>query len=154
MNTKERNFFNCAELFWSRVARSGDDDCWEWQGAKNKAGYGKCNQFGTNGRTTHIGAHRLALIHSGVSVPDDMCVLHSCDNRPCCNPRHLRVGTRIENAQDRMQRNNGIVLNVEQALEIRRLLATGLRSVVIAQRFGVSKGIVNHIRRGTAWAHV
>jgi hypothetical protein len=36
----------------------------------------------------------------GVDVPNDRVVMHSCDNPPCVNPAHLRVGTQLENMRD------------------------------------------------------
>lgn len=31
-------------------------------------------------------------------------VMHSCDNPPCINPDHLRIGTPLDNAQDRAKK--------------------------------------------------
>lgn len=28
------------ETFWSRIAKAGPTDCWEWQGGRNPKGYG------------------------------------------------------------------------------------------------------------------
>ena len=36
----------------------------------------------------------------GHEVPDDMFVLHSCDEPECINPKHLSIGTPKENTQD------------------------------------------------------
>jgi hypothetical protein len=66
------------------------DDCWEWQGARTVAGYGVVGHDGV-----HYSAHRVMA----GALADDV-VLHTCDNPPCCNPRHLRVGTQRDNIAD------------------------------------------------------
>lgn len=45
---------------------------------------------------THQTAYRLA---KGI-IPEGMCVLHRCDNPPCCNPNHLFLGTKRDNSVD------------------------------------------------------
>jgi hypothetical protein len=51
------------ERFWSKVVKRGSDECWEWQAAKNKGGYGKLGQGGL----TKL-AHRVAweLVHGPI----------------------------------------------------------------------------------------
>lgn len=83
------------ERFWAKVDVQGPDDCWEWTGARHAQGYGHLRAAG---RT--MKAHRVsALIHFG---PFDrrMDVRHTCDNPPCVNPNHLRVGTTLQNVRD------------------------------------------------------
>jgi len=84
---------------WAKIDKGGPDDCWEWTGAQ-AAGYGRI-KIGT----------RLHSAHRAVYVaingrPDKgegyhgNVVMHVCDNRLCCNPAHLVLGTQQQNAKD------------------------------------------------------
>ncbi len=84
------------EWFLERVHVSGPDACWEWIGAD---GYGIAWRGGH-----HMRAHRLAHELFIGPIPPGAYVLHSCDNPPCCNPRHLRAGDARENARDVLER--------------------------------------------------
>lgn len=47
--------------------------------------------------------HRVAYAeHHGIDISElaGYFILHSCDNRACINPEHLRKGTHTENMQD------------------------------------------------------
>ena len=43
------------------------------------------------------------MIYKGI-VPENMCVLHTCDNRVCINPGHLFLGTQQDNIRDRVKK--------------------------------------------------
>lgn len=92
-----------SERLWSKVCILGADDCWEWRGSLDKAGYGRIMVGGRKGRPHS--AHRVAwALHHGREVPAGLHVMHECDNPPCCNPAHLRLGTRLDNMRDCAQK--------------------------------------------------
>jgi hypothetical protein len=78
-----------------------EQGCWEWSGSK-WFGYGRINAGGKIGRP--LLSHRVAYEAFIGPVPAGMCVLHRCDNRACCNPDHLFLGTIGDNNRDMFQK--------------------------------------------------
>lgn len=68
-------------------------DCWEWQRSTSR-GYGN---IWVNGKALSTHRYTYELAHG--QIPDGMFVLHSCDNKKCCNPGHLILGTHQDNMQ-------------------------------------------------------
>jgi hypothetical protein len=137
------------ERFWSKVEVRGEDECWEWQGARNSDGYG--NMAISKGKWDK--GHRISyLLHYG-DIPNGQCVCHTCDNRSCCNPRHLWLGTHLENMDDmtRKKRAWGTKLNEEDVRQMRVLVENGLSQVEVGEMFSISHAQVNRIINRKCW---
>lgn len=149
-----------AERFWEKVDRSGGDDaCWIWLGAK-RGGYGT---FVYNGRTCM--AHRVSWeFFHGRPMADGLQACHSCHNRICCNPRHVREDTASANIRETVARGThnphrgtdhpSHKLDDEKVREIRARHARGEKQVHLARAFGVSTNIVSRIVKRAMWKHV
>lgn len=154
------------ESFWKRVKKSRG--CWEWQGAKNNSGYGTVAW----GQKVYC-AHRVAAWLSGmVASPQAVeerhtprtnrkFVLHKCDNRLCCNPKHFFVGSLGDNMIDAYRKKRkrqpkgefhaNAKLTYRQAMEIRKRYAAGEFQVVLAKEYGVSQVSISLIIRGKTY---
>ena len=89
--------------FWSHVDRRGPDDCWEWT-AGTKGTYGSFARSHREKRPAHRESFELA----NGPVPEELQVLHTCDNRLCVNPKHLYAGTHQQNMADKRIRERGV----------------------------------------------
>ena len=84
------------EKLLDRIEMGGEDDCWPWTGCLDDKGYGLIGSR-PNGE---VRAHRAAYVHFTGPIPEGCNVLHSCDNRRCCNPKHLFAGSQQDNVDD------------------------------------------------------
>jgi hypothetical protein len=76
-------------------AEGGPACCWPFLGSSMGAGYG---QMPVN-KTSRL-AHRWSYTFFIGPIPKGCVVMHTCDNRKCCNPHHLKIGTQKENLLD------------------------------------------------------
>ena len=149
------------ERFWEKVDVCGDDECWNWKGCKTCSGYGA---IGINYKV--IRAHRYSWeLHNG-KLPDELDVLHHCDNPACVNPKHLWLGTQKDNNLDRDKKgrgNNGnqkginnphSKLKDSDVIIIRKLFVIGLTRKLIAEISGVNRKSVESIVSRKSWKHI
>jgi len=150
------------ERFLGKMKINQETGCWEWEGGKNKKGYG---QFWTKGddRKKWL-AHRHSYeLHRG-PIPDGMMVCHSCDNRACINPNHLFIGTAADNTADMMSKGREKIPRIRGSVHGRAKLAeedvlairaaSGISLQSLADQYNVTKQNIWFIRRRKGWNHV
>jgi hypothetical protein len=136
------------------------DKCIESEGISGYGnhGYGMAHTADGGVRT----AHRVAWEAVNGPIPEDMCVLHKCDNRKCVNPAHLFLGTRADNNKDMWEKdrgwspfNSGVGMTTNEAVvkEI-RAAPKDVPNRHLAKVFGISPTHVGRIRRNLVWKHV
>lgn len=160
------------DRFWSKVNKT--DGCWTWTASVNAKGYG---QFGPFQNRHHDLAHRVAYQLTVGPIPQQLCVLHRCDNPPCVRPDHLFLGTRADNNRDMANKKrsalgdkNGSRKNPERVAGERNPMAhltsgdvTSIRSRyaheavsgrTLAAEYGISESAVYRILNDQAWQSV
>jgi HNH endonuclease len=129
--------------FWTRVAVGADDACWPWLGAIDSTGYGRVRLYG---RMRH--AHRVAFSLRHAAPPEGLLACHSCDERTCCNPAHLWLGTHAENSRDMMRKGRHRLAPLRgeacpsvklTEAKVRHIRSSSRRSIDLAHRYGVSR---------------
>lgn len=148
------------ECRFKDIARKfeGVGGCWEWPLSCNKqTGYGQFNPTASTVRSTHRVSYEL---FNG-PIPEGLHVCHECDNRPCFNPKHLFLGTRVDNMQDMCQKGRWTprTLPTGEAhhnaklteVAVKMIRETDLSAPKLAKLLGVDKSTIKRVRRGATW---
>jgi hypothetical protein len=143
------------------------NNCWIWKRYKDKDGYGRP---GFKGKP--ILAHRLSYLTFVGEIPNNLFVLHNCDNPSCVNPKHLFLGDHQDNMNDKVNKNRQSRLKGEDAGnsklvqeevdEIRTLYFAELAERAkgkgiqltqreLAKRFGVGGMAISNIVNNKVW---
>lgn len=149
------------DLFWLKVDKGPHPKgCWLWTGAVEGRGYGHFRAGNKDHRAHHVSWECANGPRLGLHV------LHRCDVRNCVNPKHLFLGTHLENMADMKAKgrhthgetNAHAKLTEAQVLELRARpprLGRGFREInERAAKYGVSKGAIYCAMTGRTWRYV
>lgn len=143
-----------AKRLWAKVDIKGPDDCWIFTGGKNEDGYG--NLYLTQG--LYLRVHRVALAIKLGYWPE--YALHTCDNPPCCNPKHLFEGNQQVNMLDMSLKGRGnsartkngrAKFTEEQIAEIKATKEYIGYVKDLATKYGVHRHTIQNILAGRSW---
>ena len=134
--------------------------CVAWGGSYDSStGYGERIVAGEKWR-----AHRYAYLCAYGQDPGAAVVMHTCDNRACINPDHLRLGTIADNLADMRAKGRGkrgtmdprAKLTDRKVAQMRFLyyVVGGYSQSELAVAYGVSQTVAGDAINGTTWKHV
>ncbi len=138
------------------------DDCLAWPFCRSPQGRGTVSYGGRKGGSKSVSRVVCTRVHGPAPTPKHEAA-HSCGNghNGCCNPRHLRWATKVENEADKRMhgtvalgaRNGKAKLTDRDVLTIRALEAIASRKE-IAEKFNISRVHVGYIVAGKTWRHL
>lgn len=141
---KRKHGLSIKERLLRNVTKNPDTGCWTWRLTLHHTGYADINIQGRKQR-----AHRVAYEEFIGAIPNGLFVCHSCDNRACCNPEHLWLGTTSDNMQDmafKGRTGKGKKSNLPEET-LKEILAAEGTQKELATRFGLTQSYVSHLLR-------
>ncbi len=153
-----------SERLWPRTRRASNG-CLEWLGGVNSQGRGVIG-VRDNSRPNGIRmeqVHRAAWTLIYGLIPENVQILHHCDNPLCCEvvdiEHHCYTGDYRQNAEDRSVRGRhhmriGLAVSREMVLDIRLRASSGELQNVIAKFYNLSPQNISRIVLRQTWQNV
>ena len=141
-----------------KLASCDTDECINWPFARAEKGYGVVSVDGTLRRVSRV---TWELLFG--PIPPGSFALHRCDNPQCFNPRHLFLGTHMDNMIDQGQKGRTLrgsqsglsKLSEDQVREIRSLYVKGSVGYrTLSRQFGVEETAIRKIVNNKTWVHL
>lgn len=154
----EEKFLRLKQLFEKNVIKQ--EGCWGWRKRPTTFNYSSLS----GGKNKTVLGHRISwMIHNG-EIPNNLWVLHKCDNPICTNPDHLFLGNHKDNMVDCAQKgrrnvNYGVghyraKLNDDKVKEIKMLIKNGYSQSHLGNKFNVSPSTIQNIADEKTWKHI
>lgn len=100
-------YLTVRQRFDQKWVEDTETGCWIWIASCESAGYGRLDCLPRDERKGHWLAHRLSYELYIGPIPEGLVVRHICNNPPCVNPAHLRLGTSADNVADMHKAKRG-----------------------------------------------
>lgn len=136
------------------------DECVRWPHGENKDGYGLANFYRGYSKKGMTAARAVLLIRDGLCVFDDttkkgMHAGHTCGNRWCVNPTHLRWRTPEQNAQDKLlQGKHNTAMSDGDVVRLMVDIVRGTMKKDIVAKYGTSYAAIDDIAKGKTYKHL
>jgi len=152
---KGSKHINCEKHFMEIISSIliNENGCKIWPLGIDKDGYG----YYTIKGKMYI-SHRFLY---GILNPGDyqgLVVMHSCDNRACCNIDHLSIGTPSQNTLDMVQKKRHVKGSLVGTSKLTEVQAQEIRSKYpekstpqLAKQYGVCKQTICNIINGVTF---
>lgn len=136
--------------------------CLEWTGTTFQNGYGRLGMPVETKQETIHRAHRYAYYLANGKIKKSLSVLHKCDNRLCCHPKHIYLGDHRQNMRDMTDRDrqargskSGKAIFLEEDVAyIRFFYTVGFTYSALAEMMSSSKSTMSNLIATEQWSHV
>jgi len=134
--------------FFKSKVKVTNNNCHEFIGAPAGNGVGKVKRGGK-----FVSLHRLAYEYYIKEIPKNSMVYRTCSNKLCCNPEHLKIGTRSEitknlytNGYENPKGNSKLTEK-----QIKEILHLDMPQSKISEKYGVSQPTISNLLSGKTY---